>query len=161
MKTLTTLTMAILMALSFSSNVFAQEEIVHGVNFVDEDGDGFNDNAPDVDEDGVPNGMDEDYVKNAAAGAGSKAGNSQAKAASGARGFIDEDGDGLNDRGLLDADNDGIINCEDDDYVATPIGTGSQAAGSMGRGVDGSQGMPVKGGSAATTPRGDGTCIVE
>jgi len=31
--------------------------------FIDEDGDGFNDLAPDADGDGIPNGMDEDYVK--------------------------------------------------------------------------------------------------
>jgi hypothetical protein len=31
--------------------------------FVDEDGDGFNDLAPDADGDGIPNGLDEDYVK--------------------------------------------------------------------------------------------------
>ena len=31
--------------------------------FIDEDGDGFNDLAPDADGDGIPNGMDPDYVK--------------------------------------------------------------------------------------------------
>jgi hypothetical protein len=31
--------------------------------FVDADGDGFNDNAPDADGDGIPNGQDEDFVK--------------------------------------------------------------------------------------------------
>lgn len=31
--------------------------------FIDEDGDGFNDLAPDADGDGIPNGMDEDFVK--------------------------------------------------------------------------------------------------
>ncbi|HPF35710.1 MAG TPA: hypothetical protein P5571_12465 [Candidatus Krumholzibacteria bacterium] len=31
-------------------------------NFVDEDGDGFNDLAPDADGDGIPNGLDPDYV---------------------------------------------------------------------------------------------------
>lgn len=36
----------------------------HGVcQFVDEDGDGFNDLAPDHDGDGIPNGLDEDWVK--------------------------------------------------------------------------------------------------
>ena len=36
----------------------------HGVcQFVDEDGDGFNDLAPDADGDGIPNGLDPDYVK--------------------------------------------------------------------------------------------------
>ncbi len=31
--------------------------------FIDEDGDGFNDLAPDADGDGIPNGMDDDFVK--------------------------------------------------------------------------------------------------
>jgi len=31
--------------------------------FVDENGDGFNDLAPDADGDGIPNGIDEDYVR--------------------------------------------------------------------------------------------------
>jgi len=31
--------------------------------FVDENGDGFNDLAPDADGDGIPNGLDPDYVK--------------------------------------------------------------------------------------------------
>ena len=31
--------------------------------FIDEDGDGFNDLAPDSDGDGIPNGLDPDYVK--------------------------------------------------------------------------------------------------
>lgn len=34
-----------------------------GPNFEDLNGDGFNDNAPDDDGDGIPNGLDEDYVK--------------------------------------------------------------------------------------------------
>ncbi|MCK5127241.1 MAG: hypothetical protein KAR42_13385 [candidate division Zixibacteria bacterium] len=42
----------------------------NGTNFVDLNGDGFNDNAPDHDGDGIPNGLDEDYVKNAQDGAG-------------------------------------------------------------------------------------------
>jgi hypothetical protein len=37
--------------------------IQHGANFVDEDGDGFNDNAPDHDGDGIPNGQDSDYAR--------------------------------------------------------------------------------------------------
>ena len=32
-------------------------------NFVDEDGDGFNDLAPDHDGDGIPNGLDPDWVR--------------------------------------------------------------------------------------------------
>ena len=31
--------------------------------YIDENGDGFNDNAPDVDGDGIPNGMDDDFVR--------------------------------------------------------------------------------------------------
>ena len=46
--------------------------------FVDLDGDGFNDNAPDHDGDGIPNGLDPDWQKQ------------QAK-------FVDLDGDGIND----------------------------------------------------------------
>jgi hypothetical protein len=41
-----------------------------GTNFVDLNGDGFNDNAPDHDGDGIPNGLDTDYVKNAQDGNG-------------------------------------------------------------------------------------------
>ena len=33
----------------------------HGRQFVDKDGDGYNDNAPDHDGDGIPNGQDPDY----------------------------------------------------------------------------------------------------
>lgn len=54
-------------------------KLKHGLGFVDADGDGYNDNAPDHDGDGIPNGLDEDYM-----GAGK-------------RGFVDEDGDGIND----------------------------------------------------------------
>ena len=41
-----------------------------GKNFVDLDGDGFNDNAPDHDADGIPNGLDPDYIKGAQDGTG-------------------------------------------------------------------------------------------
>lgn len=41
-----------------------------GTNFVDLNGDGFNDNAPDYDGDGIPNGLDPDYIKNAQDGSG-------------------------------------------------------------------------------------------
>ncbi|MBK7105622.1 MAG: hypothetical protein IPH62_10100 [Ignavibacteriae bacterium] len=56
-----------------------QTQKLHGKNFVDEDGDGYNDNAPDHDGDGIPNGLDEDYVS------------------PGKNSFVDEDGDGIND----------------------------------------------------------------
>lgn len=35
----------------------------HGNKFVDANGDGYNDNAPDSDGDGIPNGKDADYVR--------------------------------------------------------------------------------------------------
>lgn len=41
-----------------------------GNNFVDLNGDGFNDNAWDDDGDGIPNGLDADYVKHAQDGTG-------------------------------------------------------------------------------------------
>ena len=52
-----------------------------GRGFVDKDGDGYNDNAPDHDGDGIPNGLDPDYQ-----GQGKK------------KKFVDLDGDGIDDR---------------------------------------------------------------
>ncbi len=75
-----------------------QPAIEHGPNFVDEDGDGFNDLAPDADGDGIPNGQDEDYE------------------GPGRMKFIDEDGDGINDI-AGDFDGDGIPNGLDPDFV--------------------------------------------
>ena len=46
----------------FAAPVMAQTE-EHGANFVDENGDDYNDNAPDHDGDGIPNGQDDDWVK--------------------------------------------------------------------------------------------------
>lgn len=40
-----------------------QTTVVHGPFFVDENGDGYNDNAPDDDGDGIPNGQDTDYTR--------------------------------------------------------------------------------------------------
>lgn len=53
----------------------------HGRNFVDKNGDGYNDNAPDHDGDGIPNGLDPDYK-------GAKVQRNK---------FVDLDGDGIND----------------------------------------------------------------
>ena len=88
----------ILPALCFRPYVFAQEDpavtedqvqtetqIQHGDMFVDENGDGYNDNAPDADGDGIPNGLDPDYT-----GSKVRAGNSGGC-------FVDVDGDGIND----------------------------------------------------------------
>lgn len=35
----------------------------HGRQFIDLDGDGYNDNAPDHDGDGIPNGLDPDWTR--------------------------------------------------------------------------------------------------
>jgi len=53
-------------------------------NFVDADGDGYNDNAPDHDGDGIPNGIDPDYIKL------NKRENESIE-------YIDSNGDGIND----------------------------------------------------------------
>jgi len=64
-------------------------EIQHGKNFVDVNGDGYNDNAPDADGDGIPNGQDPDFqgAKNRAAKTGTPR-------------FVDENGDGINDNAM-------------------------------------------------------------
>jgi len=81
----------LMMAFGMNNVALAQTDDVttpvqHGPNFIDEDGDGYNDNAPDDDGDGIPNGQDPDYE-----GAGKQNG----------AGFVDEDGDGINDNAGL------------------------------------------------------------
>lgn len=61
--TLATLAIVALVALGTPAPALAQG---HGFNvggFVDDDGDGYNDLAPDADGDGIPNGLDPDYVR--------------------------------------------------------------------------------------------------
>lgn len=95
-KTLITSALMLFFSISFLGFSIAQESteenqpvnsqtIQHGPGFVDENGDGYNDNAPDHDGDGIPNGLDPDYIgpKNR----GGKVG----------QGFVDLDGDGIND----------------------------------------------------------------
>jgi len=53
--------------------------------FVDADGDGYNDNAPDHDGDGIPNRLDSDWKK------------LQKRMRNGNTEFVDADGDGIND----------------------------------------------------------------
>jgi hypothetical protein len=88
-----------------------QTKAKHSPGLVDENGDGLNDNAPDHDGDGIPNGQDPDYD-----GAKARKGN-------GAKGFVDENGDGINDN-AYDSDGDGIPNGQDEDYVKPEDGTG-------------------------------------
>ena len=87
MKRLTYLFVIAALTLVYT-NAFAQTEepvipATHGVNFVDADGDGYNDNAPDHDGDGIPNGADPDYTPLNGQGGGSR--------------FVDLNGDGIND----------------------------------------------------------------
>jgi hypothetical protein len=56
----------------------------HKQHFIDKDGDGYNDNAPDHDGDGIPNGLDPDWQK-------------LQKERKRQRRFVDLDGDGIND----------------------------------------------------------------
>ncbi|MCA9730292.1 MAG: hypothetical protein KC729_21605 [Candidatus Eisenbacteria bacterium] len=57
-------TMAMVLALGVTVAQAGQNDRGHGYQvaaFVDENGDGFNDLAPDADGDGIPNGLDSDY----------------------------------------------------------------------------------------------------
>ena len=97
----------LLAGLMIASPTFAQQnadttKTKHGIRFVDLNGDGYNDNAPDHDGDGIPNGLDPDY--------------DGAKRFGLMRGFVDLDGDGINDN-ARDDDGDGIPNGLDPDYV--------------------------------------------
>lgn len=79
-----------------TSIIFSQDTTQHnqnnqGNNFVDLDGDGYNDNAPDHDGDGIPNGLDPDY-------------NPQ-KHQWGKKKFVDLDGDGIDDNLMKDKEN--------------------------------------------------------
>lgn len=62
-----------------------KQKIKHSAGFVDRNNDGYNDNAPDHDGDGIPNGLDSDYLKE-------RKGKSANKLQ-----YIDRDGDGIND----------------------------------------------------------------
>lgn len=111
MKKLISIISAAALVLFLTSTVFAQDSlqiknqkrfqnkskanvtnnIQHGRRFVDENGDGYNDNAPDADGDGIPNGLDPDYD-------GPKLGK-------GNKGFVDLDGDGINDNAGMNRQN--------------------------------------------------------
>jgi len=89
--------------------------------FIDENGDGFNDNAPDADGDGIPNGRDADYT-----GPKMRKGNNS-------KGFVDADGDGINDN-AMDSDGDGIPNGQDPDFVRPMDGSGARNGQGIGNG---------------------------
>ena len=146
MKRLTKLTVVAIAAaflfVSFNVDSYAQNGN-HGAGFVDENGDGYNDNAPDHDGDGIPNGQDPDYVP-----ANPDQGNRF--------GFIDEDGDGINDR-FQDADGDGIPNCQDPDWEKPQDGTGNQ----FGKQHNRNNGRKGNGFKGAGPGPGDGTGICD
>ncbi len=140
----TLLAAALLLLIPIAQAQTTTPPVQHGVNFVDENGDGYNDNAPDADGDGIPNGQDPDYVK-PADGSGAKQGKGQAQgkvqaqnkgqgARTGAKGFIDENGDGINDN-APDADGDGIPNGQDPDFVKPADGSGAKAGKGQGKGA--------------------------
>jgi hypothetical protein len=92
MKRLITFAAILILVLGISLLAMGQEQqqpvtppVQHGPGFVDENGDGFNDNAPDHDGDGIPNGQDPDYL-----GAKLRGGKNL-------KGFVDANGDGIND----------------------------------------------------------------
>ena len=128
MKRLTQLTLTLTMAFAlvafFSTNSIAQTTGGSGIGFVDANGDGYNDNAPDADGDGIPNGQDPDYT-------GVKMHNGF-----GSKGFVDADGDGINDN-ALDDDGDGIPNGQDPDFVRPQDGSGRQNKFGQGNGMKG------------------------
>jgi len=144
-----TLTVAFLVFISMSNDGFAQTKAQKGNKvggFVDANGDGYNDNAPDHDGDGIPNGLDPDYQP--------------LNPDRGKRfGFIDEDGDGICDR-FQDADGDGIPNCQDPDWVRPQDGTGNkfgQKAGKeMGRRGQGFKGIGPNAGNGSGVCDGTG-----
>jgi len=68
MNRTTFMTLLVLLTGLLAVSAYAQDTFGpgqgHGVcQFIDEDGDGFNDLAPDSDGDGIPNGLDEDFVR--------------------------------------------------------------------------------------------------
>lgn len=131
----------------FAAGTMAQEKsettVQHGAGFVDANGDGYNDNAPDHDGDGIPNGQDSDY----------KGGNMHHGRGMG--GFIDVNGDGINDR-AMDSDGDGIPNGRDADFKRPMDGSGRRMGmgKSMEYGLKGGQGVFGNGVCDGLGPKG-------
>jgi hypothetical protein len=135
---------ALLTFVSMSDDSFAQNKAQKGnkvAGFVDANGDGYNDNAPDHDGDGIPNGLDPDY-KPLNPDRGKRFG------------FVDEDGDGINDR-FQDADGDGVPNCQDPDWVRPQDGTGNKFGRKAGNRM-GQKGAGFKG--VGNAGNGTGEC---
>lgn len=133
----------LMIAMLIASPVFAQvtdtTKIRHGIHFVDRNGDGYNDNAPDADGDGIPNGLDPDYTGAMRFGA--------------TRGWVDLDGDGINDN-ARDDDGDGIPNGLDPDYVGKFNQKGPRGFVDLdGDGINDNRGGRRGNGAAAVGPR--------
>lgn len=149
------LSIAVLMAVLFSSSVFAQDNQtkVKTKGFVDANQDGYNDLAPDVDGDGIPNGRDEDYTGS--------------KVRKNGKGFIDLNGDGINDN-AFDSDGDGIPNGQDPDFVRPQDGSGQKKMNGKHSNVGGNKygpgngsgnnGVGPKDGTGYGSGNGTGTC---
>jgi hypothetical protein len=142
----TLVALAVALILVIPDTTYAQDtKTQNGAGFVDENGDGYNDNAPDHDGDGIPNGRDDDYV-----GRGK------------GRGFVDEDGDGINDN-APDHDGDGIPNGQDTDYTGPKNRNGqkNQNKASQGTGTNTNlqkgQGTGQCDGTGPKGPRGGGS----
>ncbi len=75
-------------------------------------------------------------------------------------GFVDANGDGINDR-AIDSDGDGIINCLDSDYVRPLDGSGNKfmkGRGSNSGNVPGKHSLGPNTGSGYGTGSGTGIC---
>ena len=96
-------------AITFAGEI----QINHAEDFIDEQdfGDCYNDNAPDHDNDGIPNGRDTDFTRG------------KAKGRRWRNNFVDKNGDGYNDN-APDHDNDGIPDNIDKDYRRMGCGSG-------------------------------------
>lgn len=91
----------------------------------------------------------------------------QGKGGNAGRGFVDNNGDGINDY-AIDSDNDGIPNCLDSDYVRPMDGTGRKlmkgsaahrGLGKYGPGNGtGNQGVGPKDGTGYGSGSGTGIC---
>ncbi|MBN2384497.1 hypothetical protein JXQ70_16605 [bacterium] len=88
------------------------QAVVHGPGFVDNNGDGYNDNAPDHDGDGIPNGQDSDWSRKQGQGKGSGWGHGQGNGAQ--KGKMSR---GADRKAAADHDGDGIPNGQDPDFT--------------------------------------------
>ena len=121
----------------------------HGPTFIDEDGDGFNDNAPDHDGDGIPNGRDADYTR-PKDGSGRLQGQGNAQASLQGQGNSRVSGQG-NARGNGRGAGRGAGNGKGRNQTAV---TGVQKAAPVGAGG----GQRLRDGSGAGGQFGPGTC---